>query len=60
MKANNFRKSGSKIAYLYVLTPQGAAEKAANNRIFSPKTEEYELLRIEVLKGEPRLGVEED
>ena len=55
VKAGNFRKSGNKVAYLYVLTPQGVAEKAALAATFlGRKLEEYEVLRqeIEALKGE--------
>ena len=55
VKADNFRKSGKKVAYLYVLTPQGVAEKAALATAFlGQKLEEYEVLRqeIEALKGE--------
>ena len=55
VKADNFRKSGNKVAYLYVLTPQGVAEKASLATAFlGRKLEEYELLRqeIEALKGE--------
>ena len=29
VKADNFRRSGSKVAYLYVLTPKGIAEKSS-------------------------------
>ena len=55
VKADNFRKSGSKVAYLYVLTPKGLAEKGALATAFlGRKLEEYEVLRqeIEALKGE--------
>ena len=55
VKADNFRKSGRKVAYLYVLTPRGVAEKASLAAAFlGRKLEEYELLRqeIEALKGE--------
>ena len=55
VKAGNFRKSGNKVAYLYVLTPQGVSEKASLATAFlGRKLEEYELLRreIEALKGE--------
>ena len=55
VKASNFRKSGNKVAYLYVLTPQGVAEKASLATVFlGRKLEEYEVLRqeIEALKGE--------
>ena len=55
VKANNFRKSGKKVAYLYVLTPQGVAEKTALATAFlGRKLKVYEVLRqeIESLKGE--------
>ena len=55
VKADNFRKSGNKVAYLYILTTQGVAEKASLATAFlSRKLEEYEVLRqeIEALKGE--------
>ena len=59
VKADNFRKSGNKVAYLYVLTPQGVAEKASLATAFlGLKLEEYEVLRqeIEALKGEVGSG----
>ena len=59
VKAGNFRKSGNKVAYLYVLTPQGVAEKASLATAFlGRKLEEYEVLRqeIETLKGEVGSG----
>ena len=59
VKADNFRKSGNKVAYLYVLTPQGVAEKASLATAFlGRKLEEYEVLRqeIEALKGEVNSG----
>ena len=55
VKAHNFRKSGSKVAYLYALTPKGIAEKTSVATAFlGRKLEEYEVLRqeIEALKGE--------
>ena len=55
VKANNFRKSGRKAAYLYVLTRKGIAEKTYLATAFlGRKLEEYEMLRreIEALKGE--------
>ena len=55
VKADNFRKSGTKVAYLYVLTPKGIAEKSSLTTAFlGRKLEEYEVLRqeIEALKGE--------
>ena len=55
VKADNFRRSGTKVAYLYVLTPKGIAEKSALATAFlGRKLEEYEVLRLEIeaLKGE--------
>ena len=55
VKADNFRKSGNKVAYLYVLTPRGVAEKASLATAFlGRKLAEYEVLKqeIEALKGE--------
>lgn len=59
VKANNFRKSGAKVGYLYVLTPKGVAEKASLATAFlGRKLEEYEALRkeIEALKCEVGSG----
>ena len=59
VKAGNFRRSGNKVAYLYVLTPQGVAEKASLASAFlSRKLEEYKVLKqeIEALKGEVGSG----
>ena len=59
VKAGNFGKSGNKVAYLYVLTPQGVGEKASLATAFlGRKLEEYEVLRqeIESLKGEVGSG----
>ena len=59
VKAGNFRKSGNKVAYLYVLTPQGVAEKASLATAFlGRKLEEYEVLKQEIdsLKGEVDSG----
>ena len=59
VKADNFRRSGTKVAYLYVLTPKGIAEKSALASAFlGRKLEEYEVLRqeIEALKGEVGSG----
>ena len=59
VKADNFRKSGNKVAYLYVLTPRGVAEKTSLATAFlGRKLEEYEVLRqeIEALRGEVGSG----
>ena len=55
VKAENFRKSGRKVAYLYLLTPKGVVEKTSLAAAFlGRKLAEYEVLRqeIEALKGE--------
>ncbi|MDC3316400.1 MarR family EPS-associated transcriptional regulator [bacterium] len=55
VKAGNFRKSGKKMAYLYVLTPKGVVEKTSLAAAFlGRKLDEYEVLKqeIEALKGE--------
>ena len=59
VKAGNFRNSGNKVAYLYLLTPRGVAEKTSLATAFlGRKLEEYEVLRqeIEALKGEVGSG----
>jgi EPS-associated MarR family transcriptional regulator len=59
VKADNFRRSGRKVAYLYVLTPKGVAEKTSLATAFlGRKLKEYEVLRqeIEALKGEVGSG----
>ena len=59
VKADNFRKSGNKVAYLYVLTPRGVAEKASLATAFlGRKLAEYEALKqeIEALRAEVDLG----
>jgi EPS-associated MarR family transcriptional regulator len=49
VKAQNFKKSESKLAYAYVLTPQGLAEKTKlTTRFLKRKMEEYEALRAEI------------
>ena len=49
VKVDNFRKSGRKVAYLYVLTPAGIAEKTSLAAAFlGQKLEEYEVLKQEI------------
>jgi len=49
VKARNFRNSGNKVAYMYILTPQGMAAKARiTKRFLDRKIEEYERLKIEI------------
>lgn len=49
LKANNFRKSDNKSAYLYQLTPKGLTEKAALTlRFLQRKEAEHEALLKEI------------
>ena len=60
VKADNFRKSRGKAAYLYVLTPKGIAEKTSLAIAFlGRKLEEYELLRREIASLKDEVGLNE-
>lgn len=49
VKAENYRKSSNKLAYLYLLTPAGAVAKAdLTRRFLARKVKEYEALRLEI------------
>jgi EPS-associated MarR family transcriptional regulator len=49
LKANNFRNSKKKMAYVYKLTPKGIEEKAnVTVRFLRQKMTEYELLKVEI------------
>lgn len=49
LKVNNFRNSDNKLAYAYLLTPQGAEQKARMTVEFLQiKMQEYERLRVEI------------
>jgi len=49
VKADNFRKSGTKGMYLYLLTPKGVTEKASLATAFlGRKIEEYQALKQEI------------
>jgi EPS-associated MarR family transcriptional regulator len=49
VKARNFRRSGRKLAYAYVLTPRGLTEKLQLTRSFLARKEaEYETLRMTI------------
>lgn len=58
IKARNFRSSQNKLAYAYLLTPKGLAEKAALTQGYlRRKIAEYDALRSEIenLERELRL-----
>ena len=51
----NFQKSKNKFKYVYLLTPQGIAEKVSlTSRFLKRKMEEYDALKVEIdaLKAE--------
>ena len=49
IKATNFKNSGNKTAYMYLLTPRGIEEKArVTVRFLQSKMREYEALRDEI------------
>jgi EPS-associated MarR family transcriptional regulator len=49
VKVRNFRKSDNKLRYAYILTPKGAAEKAALTGAFLQRMlREYEALKAEI------------
>ncbi len=49
VKMGNFQKSKNKFKYVYLLTPQGFAEKLSlTSRFLQSKMEEYEALKIEI------------
>lgn len=49
VKVHNFSQSKNKFGYIYVLTPQGIAEKAVlTGRVLKRKMQEYETLRAEI------------
>lgn len=49
IKAERFKNSKNKIAYMYILTPTGISEKVIQTKSFlTRKTKEYELLRDEI------------
>jgi len=58
LKAHNFGSSQNKLAYAYLITPRGLAEKASLTRGYlERKSEEYEALRLEIerLKADLKL-----
>ncbi|MBX3622318.1 MAG: MarR family EPS-associated transcriptional regulator [Rhizobacter sp.] len=49
VKVQNFRRSGDKKAYAYLLTPYGISEKVRLTKIFlARKKSEFELLKKEI------------
>lgn len=51
IKASNFKNSNNKLAYAYLLTPQGIEAKARiTYRFLKRKLEEYETLKQEIAR----------
>ena len=49
VKAENFRRSNNKLGYIYVLTPQGIAQRLRLTQTFiARKEQEFALLRREI------------
>ncbi len=49
VKMGNFQKSKNKFKYVYLLTPQGIAEKVVmTSRFLTRKMEEYDALKVEI------------
>lgn len=58
VKMGNFQKS--KFKYVYLLTPQGIAEKVAmTGRFLKRKMEEYDALKVEIEAMKAEVGDEE-
>ena len=62
VKMQNFQNSKNKFKYVYLLTPQGIAEKVAlTSRFLVRKIQEYEALKQEIdsLRQEVNLGTKD-
>ncbi len=56
----NFQKSKNKFKYVYLLTPQGIAEKVAlTSRFLKRKMEEYDALKAEIEALKTEVGEDE-
>ena len=54
---DNFQKSKNKFKYVYLLTPQGIAEKVAlTSRFLKRKMEEYDALKVEIEALKTEMG----
>jgi len=59
IKAENFRRSDKKLAYIYLLTPAGIEEKAlVTVRFLRRKIAEFEILKQEIAQIQATLGEE--
>ena len=56
----NFQKSKNKFKYVYLLTPQGIAERVAlTGRFLKRKMEEYDALKVEIEALKAEVGEEQ-
>jgi len=61
VKVQNFRTSRNKLAYAYILTPQGIGTRVAMTRTFlARRMAEYEALKDEISALEAEIGEEGD
>ena len=59
VKVSNFRASGNKLRYAYVLTPRGVLERARLTKNFlQRRMAEHEALRAEIAALQEELGTE--
>jgi EPS-associated MarR family transcriptional regulator len=57
IKANNFKRSETKLAYAYLLTPSGVKEKAALTKAFlARKMQEFDALKREIEALQREIG----
>ena len=57
IKVNNFKRSESKLAYAYLLTPSGVTEKSALTKAFlAHKMQEFEALKKEIEALQLKMG----
>jgi EPS-associated MarR family transcriptional regulator len=60
VKMGNFQKSKNKFKYVYLLTPQGIAEKVAlTSRFLKRKMDEYDALKVEIEALKAEVGEEQ-
>jgi EPS-associated MarR family transcriptional regulator len=59
VKVDNFRRSDNKLAYVYILTPRGAAARLLQTKIFlNNKLEEYKELKAEIIRLEAEVALD--
>jgi EPS-associated MarR family transcriptional regulator len=57
VKANNFKNSNKKVAYAYLLTPNGLEEKAKITvRFLRQRIRDFELIKKEIAELEAEVG----